>query len=80
MSGIKLFQKGKSLRIEIFVERHHAERRNIARRLAIEAYEIPEHQPEPWAYGVPALCEESRQSGAGIFKPAVVERNGERHV
>ena len=66
--------------IEIFIQRHHAECRHVARRGAIEAHKISEHAPESRADGISPLGKQSQNAGAGIFESAVVKRHRERHV
>ena len=55
-------------------------RRQVRRRLAVEAHKIAQHRPEPRSPQVRSLGEKGRQTVAAIFDPTAVQADGEAHV
>ena len=67
--------------VEIVAKRvRSGQRLQIGSGSIVEAPEVAQHQPETRVGEVALLGEESAKAGAGIFEPAAVARNRERHV
>ena len=65
--------------VEIGAETFVAHVRIVARRLAIEAQELPQHGPESRAQEIGLLRKQTAEVRTRIFDAAGVERNGEGH-
>ena len=67
-------------RVEIVAERAEVAAAEVFRRLAEEAQDVAQHRPVARLQHIGGLSDEAAQIFAGIFEPAAVERDGERHV